>query len=193
MKTKQFALMLLALAFIVSASATEIPKMNVIALDDSKALIAAVTSPNVASEISLVSADDEIVYYRKSKAAAQYKSILDLSELNDGMYTVTLKTGKVSAQRKLEVNQGKIQVVQMKREIDPFFSYEGDMVKLSYLNSKQNNISLLIYNGNQLVFQSKLGNNFNIQRAFDVSKMVKGEFNFVLTGTDQYCNYKINR
>lgn len=181
------------MAFAVSASATEIPKMNVVALDDSRTLIAAVTSPNVASEVSITAQGGEIVYYKKSKAAAQFKSILDLSELNDGMYTVSLKTGKVSTQRKLEVNQGKVHVQPMKRELDPFFSYNGDIVKLSYLNFNQNNISLLIYNGSQLVFQSKLGKDFRIQRAFDVSKMVKGEYNLVLSGTNQPYSYKITR
>lgn len=193
MKTKQFALLLLAFAFTVSATATEIPKMNVIALNNSTALVAATTNPNVTAQISIVSEAGETVYYKKSKAAAQFKSVLDLSELNDGMYTINLKTGKANVSRNVEVKQGKIQVTQTKSKVDPYFSYDGKMLKLSYLNCEKENISMLVYNGSHLVFESKLGNDFKIHRAFDVSKMVKGNFDFILTGADKNYTYTISR
>ena len=167
--------------------------MNVIVIDDSKTLVAAVTNPDVASEVSVIAEDGRIVYYKKSKAAAQFKSILDLSELTDGRYTVKLKTGKFYTQRQLELNQSKVKVIKIKSEPDPVFSYDGDMLKLSYLNLNQNDLSISVYNGNKLVFQSGLGNKLSIQRAFDVSKMVKGEFDFVLVGPNQTYSYKIIR
>lgn len=193
MKTKQFALLLLALAFTVSATATDIPKMNIVALDNSKALVAAATDPHVTAQISIVSEAGEIVYYKRSKAAAEFKSVLDLSYLKDGMYTVKLKTGKESTCRGVEINHGKIQVTQTKPKIDPYFSCDGEMLKLSYLNCEKENISMLVYNGSQLVFESKLGNDFKIHRAFDISKMVKGEFDFILTGADKNYTYTVSR
>ena len=193
MKTKKLTVMLLAAVFAISAAATEVPKMNVIVIDDSKTLVAAVTNPDVASEVSVIAEDGRIVYYKKSKAAAQFKSILDLSELTDGRYTVKLKTGKFYTQRQLELNQSKVKVIKIKPEPDPVFSYDGDMLKLSYLNLNQNDLSISVYNGNKLVFQSGLGDKLSIQRAFDVSKMVKGEFDFVLVGPNQTYSYKIIR
>jgi len=193
MKTKQVTLMLLALVFAISASATETPKMNVVAIDNSKALIAAETSPKVSAEISILSENGEVVYYKKSKAAAQFKSVLDLSELNDGVYTVQLKTGEKSVKRELEVSNGKIAVKAMKRYLDPVFTYDGKMVTLSFLNFEQENVSLKVYKGSKMLFETKLGNSFKIQRAFDVSKMEMGEFDFVLNGADNYYAYKIDR
>jgi len=193
MKTKKLTVMLLAAVFAISSAATEVPKMNVIVIDDSKTLVAAVTNPDVASEVSVIAEDGRIVYYKKSKAAAQFKSILDLSELTDGRYTVELKTGKFYTQRQLELNQSKVKVIKIKPEPDPVFSYDGDMLKLSYLNLNQNDLSISVYNGNKLVFQSGLGDKLSIQRAFDVSKMVKGEFDFVLVGPNQTYSYKIIR
>ena len=185
--------MLLAVALTVSAIATEIPRMVVVAIDDSKTLVAAATSADAASEVSVTAEDGQIVYYKRSKAAAQFKSVLDLSQLTDGKYSVKLKTGKVYAQRELELNQGKVKVIKMKPEIKPVFSCDGDMLKLSYLNFDQNDLSLSVYNGSKLVFQSELGNKFTIQQAFDLSKMVKGEFDFVLAGPNHAYSYKVNR
>lgn len=193
MKTKQLALVLLAVAFTVSAVATEIPKMNIIAVDESKAYVAAITSPDFASEVSIITENGEVVYYKKSKAANEFKSILDLSQLNDGMYTLRLKTGKASTQRNLEIIQGKMTVKRLQTKVDPFFAYDGKMLKLTFLNYDKSDVSMLVYNGSKLVDEFKLGDNFNIQRAFDVSKLSKGEFDFVIGGTKQNYSYKVTR
>ncbi len=120
MRTKQLVLVLLAFAFSLSTVATEIPKMNVIAVDESKAYVAAITSPDVASEVSIIAENGEVVYYKKSKAAREFKSVLNLSQLEDGMYTIKLETGKVSAQRKMEISQGKVAVQPLQVTMDPF-------------------------------------------------------------------------
>ncbi len=193
MKTKQLVLALLAFAFTLSAVATEIPKMNVVALDETKAYMAAITSPDVASEVSIITENGEVVYYKKSKAAREFKSVLNLSQLEDGMYTIKLETGKVSAQRELEISQGKVAVQPLQVTMDPFFVYDGKMLRLTYHNCGKNDMSMLVYNGSQLVEEFELGDNFNIQRAFDLSKLVKGEFYFVLGGADRDYSYKISK
>lgn len=193
MKTKQLVLVLLAFAFSLSAVATEIPKMNVVAVDETKAYVVAITSPDVASEVSIVAENGEVVYYKRTKAASEFKSVLNLSQLEDGIYTIKLETGKSSAQRKMEISQGKVAVKPLQVTLDPFFAYDGKMLKLTYLNYEKIHMSMLVYNGSQLVEEFKLGNNFNIQRAFDLSKLVKGEFDFVLAGTNQDYSYKITK
>lgn len=185
--------MLLVLVLAISASATEIPRMHIVALDESKTLVAAVTDPDVASEITIENDAGEIVYYRKTKAGAQFKSIFDLSELNDGKYTVNLKSGKVRAQRELEINQGKVNVLQVIQEMAPFFTYDGELLRLSYLNFGKEDVSIDIYNGSKLVQSSELGNKFTINHAFDVSNMVKGNFDFVLSGPNHTYSYRITR
>ncbi len=193
MKTKLLVFVLLALAFTVSAEATEIPKLNVIAVNESKAFVAATTSPDVASEVSIIAENGEVVYYKKSKAAREFKSLLNLSQLKDGMYTVKLETGKVSAQRDMEINEGKVTVQPLQVKMDPFFACDGKMLRLTFLNYDESNVSMMVYNGSKLVEEFELGDNFNIQRVFDVSKLVKGEFNFVLAGTNQNYSYKVTR
>lgn len=193
MKTKQFAVLLFALAFTICATATEIPRMNVVAIDDSKALVLASTDKNVAAEIFIVSDLGETIYYKRSKASAEFKSVLNLSELNDGVYTVKLKTGDELANCNVVINEGHVRVEKKKPVVAPCFSYDGDMVKVSYFNGAKTNVSVLVYNGKQLVLDSRLGNQLCIQKAFDVSKMVPGEFDFILCADDKNYTYKITR
>lgn len=193
MKTKKFAFVLLALAFSIGAFATETPKMNIVTVDDSKAIVTAVTDSRESSEISIISENGTIVYSKSAKAAAGFRSVFDLSKLEDGMYTVKLKTGTATVKSELEVGKGKVQVNSTKTEFEPYFSYNEKLLKVSFLNFDYKDISLLVYNNGELVFQTKLGNDFNIQHAFDVSKMVEGNFEFVLAGTsEEYC-YNVTR
>lgn len=193
MKTKKFAFVILAIAFSISAFATETPKMRIIALDDSKAIVTAITDPKESSEISILSETGEVVYSKQNKAAAGFRSVFDLSELEDGLYTVKLKTGMASVNGEIEVGNGEIKVKTTKTKFEPYFSYDTKLLKLSYLNFDQKELSILVYNNGELVFKTKLGNDFNIQRAFDVSKMVEGKFNFVLAGDGEEYSYNFTR
>jgi len=193
MKTIKFFLVLLALAFSVSAFATKMPKMNIVTTDDSKAVVTAVTDPGESSEISIVSEDGEIVYYKRTKATEGFRSVFDLSALSDGKYTVKLRTGEACVKSEIKVGKGEVQVTPAKDEVEPYFSYDNKLLKVTYLNFDRKNISMLVYNGGELVFQADLGNDFNVQRAFDVSKMVDGNFDFVLSGTDEDYNFYVTR
>jgi len=184
---------MLALAFSVSAFATKMPKMNIVTTDDSKAVVTAVTDPGESSEISIVSEDGDIVYYKKTKATEGFRSVFDLSALSDGKYTVKLRTGEAYVKSEIKVGNGNVQVTPSMAEVEPYFSYDSKQLKVSYLNFDRNNISMLIYNDGELVFQADLGNDFNVQRVFDVSKMVEGNFDFVLAGTGEDYNFNVTR
>jgi len=193
MKTKKFSLTVLALAFIVSAFATEVPKMNVVTLNNSKVYVAALTSAQFPSEVTLFNSDGDIVYYKRSKAASQFRSVLNLKQLENGTYTICLKTGKVLAQRSIEVNKGAVRVKQAVKEIAPVFSHKNGMVHVTYLNPNQTDVSVMVYKNNLLVQESKLGCDFNIQRCFDVSNFSQGDFEFVLCGNNLNYNYQVLR
>jgi hypothetical protein len=191
MKTKKFAFVLLAVALTLSAFATKTPKMDIVALDGSKAVVTAVTDSQESSRISIIDENGERVYFKWVKAAARFKTVFDLSYLEPGTYTVKFKTGTESVKREIEVGNGEVKVKPMKYKAH--FAYDGNLLKVSYLNFEQKDISIFVYNGSQLVFQSDFGNDFNIQRALDVSQMVKGEFNFILAGAGEEFWYGITR
>lgn len=183
----------MALILATGVIATETPKMNVVAVDDTKTLVAAVTDPHVATEISLINEEGDVVYYKRSKAANRFKTLLNLSHLESGNYTVMLETGKKFSKRQLQINDGRVSVLKNTPELKPVFAYDGDKLLVSFLNTNLKDVSMLVYNGSKLVFESELGDEMAIHRAFDVSKMVKGEYSFVLDGAEKSYSYNIVR
>lgn len=193
MKAKSITMLLLALVITAGAIATEVPKMNVAVLNQSKVYVTAETSAQSPTEITLRDAVGETVYFSKTKAAPKFRSVLNLQDLEDGTYTISLRSGKVYTKREITVANGAVTVKQPVDGLAPYFSYKNDKVILSYLNSNLSDVSLLIYNGNKLVFDSKLGSDLTIQRSFDLSKLVKNDFEFVLYGNNQRYNYRCSR
>lgn len=191
MKTKQFALIILATVFTLSAVATEFPKMEVVEVDNSKALVKAVTDNSGSARISVVSEEGDLLYHKKVKADSEFETILNLSELEEGKYTIKLNDGSTTVQRVVEVNQ--TDVKPLEREMEPFFSYNNDKLILSYLNFNQTDMSVFVYKGSQLLFRTELGDDFIMQRLFEISGKEKGNLNFVLAGADKVYSYNFKR
>jgi hypothetical protein len=193
MKTKSITLLLLTLVLTANVIATEVPKMNVLALNDSKVYVAAETSATAPTEISVLNTAGETVYFKRTKAAPLFQLVLNLKELEDGRYTISLRSGEVFTKREITLTEGLVSVNKPMNEFEPYFSYKNDKVLLSYLNSNQSDMSLLIYNGNTLVYDSELGRDVSIQRSFDLSKLMDDDFEFVLYGNNQRYNYRVTR
>ena len=193
MKTKHFALALLALVLTISASATKIPEMKITPLDDSKALFSVVTDPDESSEISIFDEAGNVVYFKESEKSTGVSLVFNLSELENGIYTFKVKTGSASAMREVEIHNGKVEVKELKAELDPYFSLDGDLLKVLYLNYGGENMNLHIYKGNELIFELNLGNQFVVQKGFNISELKNGAFDIVLAGNNQVYNYRIAR
>ena len=190
MKTKHFALAIFALVFTVSASATQIPKLKVVALDDSKALFSAITDDSKSSEISIQDENGNVVYFKESKASVGISSVFSLKDLEDGVYTFKVKTGTASAIQEVALENGKMEVQETKTRLEPYFALDGNQLKISYLNFDGEDVTLYIYDGNKTVYESGLGNSFVVQKGLTLANLDKDSYEVVLTTEDQVYNYR---
>jgi hypothetical protein len=186
MKTKQFILAILGLVFVANVYATETPTMNIIPLKDSKTLIAVSQTTPAINEMSIISEEGRIVYFKKSKKEmASYRQIFDLSQLEDGTYQVKLKVGSVTVKRGLNIDDGAISVDEQRTTLAPYFCFDNDLLKVSYLNFSKEDVKVKIYNDTELIHTSKLGNEFTIHSGLDLSKLAKGDYNVLLANADE--------
>ena len=188
MKTIKVLFTVAAFAVAAIANAVEKPKMNVIPLSSDRAIVA-ITNENAAYfELSIEAEDGSMVYYKQSnKPLTDYKKVFDFANLNDGKYVLNLKVNDTQLARNFEIaNQG-IYVGDSKLTFDPYFDYKDNVLKFSYLNFDKENLSLSIYSNGDLVYKSKLGNEFAVSSGFDLSKLESGEYRVVLSSlNDSY-------
>jgi len=182
MKTIKLALTLAAFALVAMATAVEKPKMNVIALNSERAVVL-VTNENPAYfEISINAANGDLVYYKQtSNQVTDFRQIYDFKNLADGKYALNLKVNDTKVINDFEVSRKGIEVGEAKVRFAPYFDYKNNELKLSYLNFDQENMNLSIFNRNGLVYESRIGRDFNITKGYDLSRLETGSYRVTLS------------
>jgi hypothetical protein len=178
----------------VTALAVERPTMNVIRLENDKALIAIANEKPVKFELSIESAQGEVVFYKETeKELTNLRQMIDYSELKDGGYTVKLKLNDTFIATSLEIEKGLMKVGESKTTYAPYFSFNNDVLKLSYLNFDQENLTLKIYSGSFLIHEDNLGKEFTVGAGYDLSKLESGKYQVELTSSNNFFSQEIEK
>ena len=182
MKTIKLAFTVAALAAATMATAVEKPKMNVVPLSSERAIVT-VTNENAAIfEVSIEAENGDMVYYKQtSEPVTDFKQVYDFKGLADGKYVLNLKVNDTKVINEFQVSENKIVVGESKVRFAPYFDFKNNELKLSYLNFDQENLKLYFYKNDELVYESKLGRDFNITAGYDLSKLDKGNYKVVLS------------
>lgn len=193
MKTIKLFFTVTALAIAAIATAVEKPKLDVIPLSADRAIVSISNENAVYLEVSVESKEDgSMVYYKQSsKPVKDYQKIFDFENLKNGEYVLTLKVDKTKVSRDFAVNYSGIDVGNSKMRFDPYFDYNDGVLKFSYLNFERENLKLKIYKNNNLVYQTRLGNDFAVSSGYDLSKLEEGEYRVQLASMDEKYNYDI--
>jgi len=185
MKTKQLLLFIVAVTFAANLFATELPKMSIIPLTDTRALLTVKHSAPNTSEVTITSDMGEIVYYKKSKKEEElYKKIFDLSQLENGNYTLTVKTACATMRNELKVYKGTISLQNHSNEMKPYFATHKNDIILTYLNFETQAMTLRVYKSSKIVFSETLGNEFAMHRKLNITALNKGDYDIQLFNKD---------
>lgn len=196
MKTKKFFIVIVAFVFAANVFATETPKMSIIPLKDTKALVAFEQATPSVNEITITDETGKIRYYKKSKNEMKgYKKVFDLSQLENGTYVVKLKAGTTTYKTGLAINDGKVSVQKQRIEVDPYFSFKDNVVNVSYLNHRNEDVVVSVYNSksSKLIFSANFGNEFAVQRAINLSELKSGNYDVMLASSDQEYWFSVSR
>jgi hypothetical protein len=167
-------------------------KLNMVALKNEKAVVAISTLENSNFNITITNDKGQIVYYQEnSDPSSLYHKVYNFSELEDGNYKMTVVSSDLTTEREFLKSRGKIKVGEEKTSIEPFFGYENNLLRCSFLNFMNEDVALRFYDSTQQVYYKKIGNDFNIQQALNLSKLGKGNYEAVLTAGEKQYSYPI--
>jgi hypothetical protein len=92
-----------------------------------------------------------------------------------------LKVNNTSIEKNFTITPNKILLGESELSIAPYFIFDGNDLKFSYLNFKNEKFRLEIYDKNELIFKTKIGNGFSIHSGSNLSKLETGNYKAVLT------------
>jgi hypothetical protein len=167
-------------------------KLNMVALKNEKAMVAISALENSNFNITITNENGQIVYYQEnSDPSSLYNKVYNFSELEDGSYKIMVVSSDLTTEREFLKSHGKIKVGEERTSIEPFFGYENNLLRCSFLNFMNEDVALRFYNNDQQVFYKKIGKEFNVQQALNLSKLGKGTYEAVLTAGDKQYSYPI--
>lgn len=185
----------LVLAFALLASnlfAAGNLKLNILPLNEEKAVVSISALTNADLKISILDDWGNIVYYQESEApATNYRKVFNFSELENGTYSMKVVSSDLVTERQIKKTTNNIVIGDERTVGKPFFGVDDNILRCSYMNYAQENAVFHLYSNDQEIYNRKVGKDFIVQQALDLSKLTKGEYQAVLTAGNEQFTYNI--
>ena len=158
-------------------------KVN-LASNEAELTVVEISNANKISEfeIQLIDAYGEELYRMETKAPrSDLQKRYDLSELEDGVYWYTVKVDKETVTKKLAVEDGRVDVLDIRKSLEPYITKKDDKLMLTLLNYQEEDVKLYVYDSNNsLLAEADLGNDFTITKALDLEELRYGNYEVVI-------------
>jgi len=167
-------------------------KVNIVPVKAEKALVAISKLSDADFDITIADENGQIVYYKEnSNPSENYRQVYDFSDLENGTYYLTVVSNDLTAERQFNLSHGQITVGEEKTTLVPFFGYKAGILKCSYLNFEKDKVTLTFYKNDEQIYSKKIGRDFNIHHALNLSKLDKGDYQAVLYAGGKHFEYPI--
>jgi hypothetical protein len=168
-------------------------KVNIVPVNSEKAVVAISSATTSNLQISIADNENQEVLYHKTETEKNdYQKVFDFSRLKAGDYKLSVTADNMTTERSFSITNESISVGNEKRSIDPFFVYKDGILKISYLNFSEQKLNLNLYSNSELIYEKKMGNEFNVQNGLNLSKLDKGTYSVVLSTDDKSYTYNVN-
>jgi hypothetical protein len=143
----------------------------------SKKVKVSVTQPRL-FDISVRVADDKgyIIHHDNIKAETKFGKVYDLSNLENGIYTISSSSGLITTTKKIEVEGSSTREIGEETTYKPYFVLKNNYLEIQLLNREQENIEITIDGFETIHHERYAGNNQVFGKKLDVSSLPRGEY-----------------
>ncbi|HDR50409.1 MAG TPA: hypothetical protein ENN90_02145 [Mariniphaga anaerophila] len=185
MKTTMIAAAMLFMANFAYASGNV--RTNMAPTTDESAYVEITNATYTQFEIDVKDQYGDVIFSKKTtEPVTNYKRKYDFSGLDDGTYTLMVKSETEKNETQFKIERGGITVISERKTLEPLFKFDNNIWKMSYLNFPMEKMGLYIYDrSNNLIYEKSLNTEFAVHEGLDLSKLRPGEYEIVFaTGFD---------
>ena len=169
-------------------------RVNILPASIKKAVIAVSTCCKSHFSISVANEEGRIVYSKEDLAPVEdYLHEFDLTQLEDGKYTLKVATQDIATERKFRKTVDRIKVGKEKTIIKPYFGYKDGILRCTYLNFPKENLTLYFLKKNQLLHTRDLGKTFNVTEGINLSRLERGNYEVILSAGDKEYSFRVDK
>ncbi len=170
-----------AFMFATVAGMAREPKLDVVALGNSKSVLMTLDAPGQTVKIQLLDSDSNSIYFEKISNGLFSKK-LNMKDLKDGYYYLIAESGLKSNTYTISLEKGEIKIIDSVVDAKPFFRKTENRVFMNFLNLDKSEISLKVYDQNyRLVFSETVSDTLVIEKAFNFEGAYSGSYMVVVS------------
>lgn len=183
MKTIKTTMIAIAVIFLANfAYSSGNVKLNVAPTESERAYVEISNTALTQFEIDVRDEFGDLIFRKKTlEPVAAYKKKYDFSALEDGIYTLKVKSENETNQKRFKIERGEITILDMRKVVEPYFTTDGNIWKMSYLNFPMEKTSLYVYDRSQLLFEKEIKPEFALHEGLDLSGLNPGRYQVVFT------------
>ncbi|HTN38012.1 MAG TPA: hypothetical protein VL053_13120 [Arachidicoccus sp.] len=133
-----------------------------------------------AHSISISDANGNQLYELDGLKAGAFKN-LDFSFVPDGRYFIKIENEKTIETTQVDKSNGEISITQKPELlVKPIFRRSGDRLNVYFMNPDKSDVQVDVYNENNVLVNTLQTNDEVIEKAFDFSKSLRGNYKVVL-------------
>jgi len=150
--------------------------ISVIPMNFPDRAIVQVTSPSmVSASVYIYDAEGTVLYADRISAESSTK-LFDFSNLRDGVYTFESNSDNMNIIKKLGVKGDRVEILSKETEFKPVFSFDGNELKVNFLNQAQKDVEFSIENATSVFYKGDEGNDFTFHKKYDLSSLWLGDY-----------------
>jgi len=193
MKTKVISIRWLVLAglcfvFVFKTKAGNGDRVNLIPEQNGKLVLEAFNQQENPMSFDIISNSDQADVYNKNLHRNSYfGSILNLSNLPEGDYTLDVKMGNETFEDKIELANNKAVVLEESRYFEPVFQDGDHRLGLIMLNPNGENVQVSFWHGSDKFFEDNPNIQGSFLRKYNLKELEPGDYQVeVNTGGRSY-------
>lgn len=169
-------------------------KVNILPVEKDRTVVQILNVTESNYEIELTNEKGDLVFYKKTNVpTATYANHYNFSMLNDGQYNLTVKTNDEKLENSLKIVNEQVEILDQKRVAAPYFTVRDNRLELSYLNFELENLKVMVYDNNTLLFEKKLKPEFAVNYGLDISNLKNGKYDAVLVAESGTFEYRLTK
>lgn len=193
MKTLRMSLMLFLIVLVSSSkNANGNTKVSVVPGEQEKLIVDVVDVPYSTFSVKLTDSDGQVIYSDVGESSSiDNRTAYNLSDLQDGKYTLEVQHGNQTEFTDLVINNDKVEILDQENQMSPTFSLDGKYLEFSFPNVALNNARLLLYDNinHEWIYQESLKQEYNIKQDLNLSALHPGSYKAVLISGDGVYDY----
>ena len=153
-----------------------------------------ITNSNTSQfEIDVKDDNGDVVFFKKTKdLATNYQKMYDFSALEDGFYTLSVKIDNEKNESRFSIERGNVVVLDEKKFAKPYFTFDDNVFKMTYLNFSNDPLKMFVYGDKGLLKEKNLSKEFAVHEGLDFSKAERGAYRVIVEHGLEMFEYNVN-